>query len=132
MRWQGITALGVVIAACLIALRFASNFLVDLLWFSDVGYLDVFWTIFSTKVILFLAVFVCSTVVLWVNGALAFWFARHPRPWLPVPFSRGFATDLTVPATWPAPFQPASAPRTWRWLIAGGAVVLGLVIAAFE
>ena len=46
-------------------------FLVDWLWFSTVGYLDVFLTIFGTKVALFIAVFATSALFLWLNGALA-------------------------------------------------------------
>lgn len=132
MRWQGITVIGIVIAACLFVLEFASGLLVDLLWFSDVGYLDVFWTIFSTKIILFCAAFVGSTIFLWLNGLLAFWFAGRSGPWLPVPFDRGFALNRTGGATSPAPFQSTSAPRIWRLLIAGVAVLLGILIAAGE
>jgi uncharacterized protein len=49
MRWTGIAVTVVVIAACLIALGLASNVLVDWLWFSAIGYRDVFWTIFGAK-----------------------------------------------------------------------------------
>jgi uncharacterized membrane protein (UPF0182 family) len=48
MRWRGIAVTSVVIATCLIALNLTSDFLVDLVWFADVGYLDVFWTLFGT------------------------------------------------------------------------------------
>ena len=69
MRWRRIMVASVVIVACLIALSLTSDFLVDWLWFATVGYLDVFWTTFGTKVALFFAVFLGSTVFLWVNGA---------------------------------------------------------------
>lgn len=132
MRWHGITVLGIVIAALLIALGLVGDVLVDLLWFSDVGYRDVFWTIFGTKVILFFAVFLASTAFLWLNGALAFSFARRPGSLIPVSFDRGFETDQTVPATLPSQFRSTFAPRIWRLLIAGGSVVLGISIAAGE
>src|SRR3974377_1239388 len=54
------------------------GFLVDWLWFSAVGYLNVFWTIIVAKAELFLAVFVATASILWLNGALAFRFARTP------------------------------------------------------
>src|SRR5260221_9767960 len=57
MRWRGIAVAIIVIVACLIALGLASDFLVDWLLFSTVGYFDVFWTIFGAKAILFFAVF---------------------------------------------------------------------------
>ena len=53
MRWRGIAVAIIVIVACRIALGLASDFLVDWLWFSAVGYFDVFWTIFGAKAILF-------------------------------------------------------------------------------
>ena len=94
MRWRGITVTGVVIAACVIALSLTSDFLVDSVWFSAVGYLDVFWTIFGTKVVVFFAVFVGSTVFLWVNGALALRFAQRRGPLLPVPFDQTSIPEL--------------------------------------
>ena len=54
MRWRAIAVTIVVIVACLIALSLASDVLVDWLWFSAVGYLDVFWTIFGAKAVLFI------------------------------------------------------------------------------
>jgi Uncharacterised protein family (UPF0182) len=60
MRWRGIAVTVVVIVACLFALGLASNVLVDWLWFSAVGYRDVFWTIFGAKALLFFAVFLGS------------------------------------------------------------------------
>ena len=91
MRWRGITVTGFVIVACWIALSLTSDFLVDLVWFSAVGYLEVFWTIFGTKVALFVAVFVGSTVFFWVNGALAVRFAQRQGRLIPVPFDQGSA-----------------------------------------
>ena len=45
----------IIIAACSIALGIAADFLVDWLWFSALGYFDVFWTILEAKVAVFLA-----------------------------------------------------------------------------
>ena len=131
MRRRGIIRDGCLFAAVLlILLRLTGNFLVDLLWFSAVGYLDVFWTIFGTKAILFFVVFVGSTAFLWVNGTLAFRFARHRGPWLPVTFDRRSATVLTLQAT--LPDLLASVRLPWRLLIAVVAIVLGILMAAGE
>ena len=132
MRWRGITATGVVIAACLIALGLTSDVLVDLVWFSAVGYVDVFWTIFGTKAVVFFAVFVGSAVFLWVNGTLALRFAQRAGPWFPVPLDRGSANVRTLPDALPELFALASARLPWRLLIAGVAIVLGFLIAASE
>ena len=130
MRLRGIIGTVLVAAVLLILLQRTGSFLVDLLWFSAVGYLDVFWTIFGTKAILFFVVFVASTAFLWVNGTLAFRFARHRGPWLPVTFERRSATVRTLPATLPELLASLQLP--WRFLIAAVAIVLGVLMAAGE
>ena len=130
MRLRGIIGTVLVAAVLLILLQRTGSFLVDLLWFSAVGYLDVFWTIFGTKAILFFVVFVASTAFLWVNGTLAFRFARHRGPWLPVTFERRSATVRTLPATLPELLASLYLP--WRFLIAAVAIVLGVLMAAGE
>ena len=130
MRRRGIIGTVLVAAVLLILLRRTGSFLVDLLWFSAVGYLDVFWIIFGTKAILFSVVFACSTVFLWVNGTLAFRFARHRGPWLPVAFDRRSATVRTLRATLPELLASLQLP--WRFLIAAVAIVLGVLMATAE
>ncbi len=76
----------IIIAAFFIALWFAADFLVDWLWFSTVGYLDVFLTIFAGKAALFGAVFAASASILWLNGALAHRLAKRRGP-LPPPIA---------------------------------------------
>src|SRR5262245_8520199 len=132
MRWRGIMAACVVIGACTIALNLVSDFLVDLVWFSTVGYLDVFWTIFGTKVTLFFAVVAGSTVFFWVNGALALQFARRRGLLRSVHFNQGSATPWTLPETLPELIRRVSVRLPWRLLIAAVAVVLGVLIAAGE
>ena len=55
-----------------------SNTLVDWLWFSSIGYEGVFWTIFTARTGLFLAVFAASAGAFWLSGGLALRFARGP------------------------------------------------------
>jgi uncharacterized membrane protein (UPF0182 family) len=55
------------------------DFVVDWLWFGTIGYLSLFWTIIIAKAEVFLAVFAATASILWVNGALAFRFARRQR-----------------------------------------------------
>ena len=132
MRWRRIMVASVVIVACLIALSLTSDFLVDWLWFATVGYLDVFWTTFGTKVALFFAVFLGSTVFLWVNGALAFRFARRRGRLLVVPFDQQSASPWTLPETLPELVRRVSVRFSWRLLTAAVAAVLGVLIAAAE
>jgi uncharacterized membrane protein (UPF0182 family) len=126
MAWRGIAVAMIIIAVCLIALRLAADFLVDWLWFSAVGYPDVFWTILGAKVALFLAVFAASGILLWLNGSLASWLAERqgllPRvvsPW-------GSTGDQTLAA-----LLARLSPRfPWRALVAGGALVLAVFAAS--
>ena len=62
----------------LIVLGSMVGFVVDWLWFSAIGYLNVFWTIIIAKAEIFLAVFVATAGILWLNGALALRFASTP------------------------------------------------------
>ena len=78
----------------------------------------------------FFAVFVGSTVFLWVNGTLALRFAQRTGPWYPVPLDQGSTTIRTLPDALPELFALAFLP--WRLLIAGVAIVLGFLIAAGE
>ncbi|MDA9432165.1 UPF0182 family membrane protein [Bradyrhizobium sp. CCBAU 51627] len=116
-----------VIGTCLILLALASDLLVDWLWFSSIGYLQVFWTTIGTELVVFLAVWTGTTVVLWLNGWLALHFAgRHP----------------TQPAAAPPWSAAGNAPPdllalvrdqlSWPWLITGGVVLLALLVAAAE
>ena len=132
MRWRGITVAVIVIVACLITLGLVSDFLVDWLWFSAVGYFDVFWTILGAKAVLFVAVFAVSTVALWVNGALASRFARRLWPWLPAAVGGRSASGRTLPETLSELFGPAYSRLPWRFVVAGVAVILGTLIAAVE
>src|SRR5215469_15903053 len=68
----------ILLVILLIVLGSMVGFVVDWLWFSAVGYLNVFWTIIVAKAELFLAVFVATASILWLNGALAYRFVRSP------------------------------------------------------
>ena len=78
--WQGALRLLIIAVIiffiCLILLDLISGFLVDWLWFSAIGYFGVFWTIIFAKAEVFFAVFLATAIILWVNGSLAFRFAR--------------------------------------------------------
>src|SRR5258708_12167580 len=74
----GFIIAAVVVGIFLILLGLASDFLVDWLWFSSMGYLQVFWTTIGAKAIVFFAVWAATAVILWLNGWLAVRFARRP------------------------------------------------------
>jgi uncharacterized membrane protein (UPF0182 family) len=74
---RAIAVVIIVIVAGLILLGLTSAFLVDWAWFATMGYVQVFWTMLGAKALLFGAVFMGSTLLLWVNGAVAYQFARR-------------------------------------------------------
>ncbi|MBI3325349.1 MAG: UPF0182 family protein, partial [Nitrospinae bacterium] len=124
----GVVIAVIVVVALLIALGFTSDFLVDWAWFSAIGYLDIFWTILRGKAFLFLAVFVGSSAFLWVNGSLAYRFAR-PRGYVrPLDFARESVEVQTLPEL----LELARQRLPWRPLIAGVTGVLGILVAAGE
>src|SRR5258708_34766361 len=83
----GFIIAAVVVGIFLILLGLASDFLVDWLWFSSIGYLQVFWTTIGAKAAVFFAVWTATAVILWLNGWLAVRFARRQ----PIQTVSGFA-----------------------------------------
>jgi hypothetical protein len=117
-----------VIVACLVALGLTSDFLVDWVWFSAIGYLDVFWTVLAGKAVLFFAVFLGSALLLWVNGTLASRFARRRGYARLAAFEREAAGVQTLPEL----LDLMRRRLPWRLLIAGVAGVLAILVAAGE
>jgi uncharacterized protein len=62
-------AVVMMVIVALAILGLTSALLVDWVWFAAIGYLQVFWTVLGTKILLFCTVFVGSAVLLWVNAA---------------------------------------------------------------
>ena len=127
-RQNGLAALIIgliVLVICLTLLGSLSGFLVDWLWFSEVGYLSVFWTITITEAAIFFAVFVATFTILWVNGALIF---RVPRsPW--TQHLTGVSWKRSGVAAMPDLLELALQRLSWRFLIAGAVALLALLVA---
>ncbi len=97
--------------------------LVDWLWFSSVGYLQVFWTSLAAKAAVFGGAFTATAAVLWLNG----WLARR--------FARRTSTPPVAIPGWQSPPDPLAILRDrlpWPRMIAGGAALLALFVAARE
>jgi len=124
----GLLVAAVVIGTCLtLLLALASDLLVDWLWFSSIGYPQVFWTTIGAEAVVFLAVWTGTAVILWVNG------------WLALRFARRRSTQLVAAALWSAagnaPPDLLALARDrlpWPRLIAGSAALLALLVAAAE
>ncbi|WP_354128138.1 UPF0182 family protein [Bradyrhizobium sp. i1.15.2] len=123
----GLIVAAVVIGICLVLLALASDLLVGWLWFASIGYLQVFWTTIGAEAVVFLAVWIGTTVILWLNGWLALRSARQ-RP-----------TQFVAAPSWSA---AGNAPPdllvlardrlSWPWLITGVAALLALLVAAAQ
>jgi uncharacterized membrane protein (UPF0182 family) len=97
--------------------------LVDRLWFSSVGYLQVFWTSLAAEAAVFGGTFTATAAVLWLNGWLAWRLARRPS-----------TPPATIPG-WQSPPDPLAVLRDrlpWPRIIAGSAALLALFVAARE
>src|SRR5207245_9144491 len=111
-----------VIGICLILLELVSDFLVDWLWFSSIGYLQVFLISIGAKAAVFFVVFTATAVILWLNGLFAARFSR----WQPI---RTVAASAWNPAgNAPPDLLTLIRDRLPRpGLVAGGAGVLALL-----
>src|SRR6266511_743885 len=131
--WRGAVVVliiaAIVLSICLILLGLTGDFLVDWLWFSTIGYLDVFWTTIVAEGEVFFAVFVATVIILWVNGSLASRFGRSPWTHRPADFEwkrTGIVTSSDVLEFMrhrlPVPFVTAGGASLLAVLVAGGEV----------
>ena len=125
--------IGVLVAVIvfLFALARISSIVVDWAWFSSIGYVGVFWTVFATKAALFVVVFAVSTLLLWANATLALRSAGKPRARLPAAFDP-YATVRALPRPMAGSYGLPLSPLLCRLLIFALAFVLGLLIAMGE
>jgi uncharacterized membrane protein (UPF0182 family) len=118
----------VLITACLIILGFVAHLLIDWLWFSAIGYPNVFWTMLEAKLAVFCTVFAASAILLWLNGSLAYRLAKQ-RECLPAVIpARGSMSAPTLASLF-ARFHPRS---RWRLLLAATTLGLAAVVALGE
>src|SRR5262245_28398313 len=68
MLMRRLAILLAIIVLSLIALARAGDALVDWLWFSSIGYVAVFWTILTTRLVLFFTVLAASAGLFWLSG----------------------------------------------------------------
>jgi len=118
----------IAIAIILTLLGIATDLLVDWLWFSSLGYLQVFWTTVRAEAAIFLAVWAGTAVSLWLNAWLALRFARRQK-------DRSVSAVAGNPAGTAPPPNLLAVMRDhlpWPWIIAGGAALVALLVAAPE
>ena len=120
----GLIVAAIVAGAGLIVLGLVGDFLVDWMWFSSVGYPQVFWTTIAAKAGVFFAAFAATAIVLWVNARLALGLARR-RQGLPA----GFGSPPFSAATTSDPLEFLRDRLPWRGVIAVSAGLVALLVA---
>src|SRR6266481_4838748 len=118
----------VVVGILLILLGLASDFLVDWLWFSSIGYLQVFWTTIAAKAAVFFAIWTATAVILWLNGWIALRFARRQPAQSVTDFVLKAAGNVPPPDL--LTFMRDRLP--WPRVIAGAACLVALLVAAID
>ena len=118
-----------IVVVGLIVLGRTATVLVDWLWFSSIGYVGVFWTIITARAVLFLVVLAVSAGAFFLSGGLALRFAGQPAVW-PPPAARPFPGQGSQTPFGLLGYATSHIP--WRLLIAGMAVLLGLLTAFIE
>jgi uncharacterized membrane protein (UPF0182 family) len=123
----GLLIASIVAGIGLILLGLVGDFLVDWLWFSSIGFLQVFLTTIGAKAAVFFAVLTATALWLWLNGWLAARFAlaqpaltAAAAPWHPAGMAR------------PDPIAIMRDRLTRPRIIVLGAALLGLLAAANE
>ena len=98
MPWQAALIIAaLVVPFGLILLGVTGDFLVDWLWFSEVGYLDVFWTVVIANAVVFV---ISPAAALATSGAIGLLFLRRlpPARWIaPVLAAVAVVAAILVP-----------------------------------
>src|SRR6516165_4897078 len=113
----------IVAVICWLMLRVAGDVLVDWLWFSSVGYSQIFWRTLTAEAAIFFAAFTTTGAFLWLNGWLARRLARRPAP--PPDSAIGWQPPLD-------PFVLLRERLPWPKMIAAAAALLAVLVAAAQ
>src|SRR4029453_7151090 len=114
-----------ILVTCLILLELIASFLVDWLWFSAVGYLDVFWIRIVTEAGIFIVVFIATSIILWANGSLALRFSQSQWEKDVTDDESKSAGTATLPET----LDSTRRWLPWRVVIPVGASLLATLVA---
>ena len=119
----GLIVTAIIAAVCLILLGLIGDFLVDWMWFSAIGYSQVFWTTVAAKAAVFFVVFATTAVIVWTNARLALGLARRRR------VSAGLGLKSAATAMPSNLFEFMRDRLPWPLAIAGGAGLFALIVA---
>jgi len=121
----GLFIVAIVAVIGLILLGLLSDFLVDWMWFSSIGYPAVFWKMVGAQAGIFFVVFMVTAAIFWVNARLALGAAWHRAP------SR-FSWNLGAVAAPPDLLELMRDRLPWRRVITAAAALIAAFIAWAE
>jgi uncharacterized membrane protein (UPF0182 family) len=113
-RQRLLVLLVVILAALVVAFTALSGFFVDVLWFREMGYSQVFWSILKTKVVLGVLFGLAFFAALYLN----LWIVRRITP----PF-RPLTPEQEIIERYRMQFEPYA-----RWLIPAFAAVIAFFV----
>src|SRR6478735_12565555 len=126
MSWKSTTVAAIAIIAGLMVSNLIVGYRVDWLWFTSLGYRQVFWTVYGTRLVLFLTALGTTALLVGLNG----WTASGLAPQGP---SRQLIHLVGGVTPSPNPPDPGVFLRKRTTLfVAGSALVAGTLIAVFE
>src|SRR5207248_5926105 len=113
-RRRLLIAIALVIVLAFIALNVLSTFYVDLLWFREVGFSSVFWTVIRTKVLLGVIFGAAFFVLLFAN----LWIVRRITPRY-----RVFSPEQEIIERYRLALEPYM-----KWILPGIALIIALFV----
>ncbi len=120
----GFIIAAIIAAIGLILLALVGDLLVDWMWFSSIGYNEVFWTTIGAKAAVFLIVFAATAAILLANAWLALGLAGQ-RTRLPA----AFVPTLAAAAAQPDPLEFLRERLPWRGVMVVSSVLFALFVA---
>jgi uncharacterized protein len=105
---------GAVLAGLLLAFTALSGFFIDVLWFREVGFEQVFWTVIRTKVVLGLLFGILFFLLLYTN----LWIVRRITPRY-----RPLTPEQEIVERYRLQFEPYA-----RWILPAFAVVIAIFV----
>ena len=119
--------LAAVLIAVFVVLSLADSLIVDLMWFTALGYRAVFTVTFCAGLSIFVAVFAITFVALAASGLIALGSSReHER--LRVVRRPEQMVEVNLPEI----IRALGDRVPWKWLVLGAALVLSIFVAQGE
>src|SRR6185437_210858 len=116
-----------VIVAAFVLLSLGDSLIVDLLWFTSLGYRGVFATTIAAEIAIFAIVWLIAFLAIWISALIALHYSRDRERLRVVRRS-----DEMVEVNLPELIRALGDRMPWRLIVAGAAALLALFVAQGE